>query len=311
MTAQELQQRLKQKFGKCNPAKGDWLRIPCPTCAKADKNKMKRYVSTTSDYTKCFICCKNHIKTSTLLNSDVAFVFDYSASVKEKEPENALARVMPGSKFEPITELSMDHPAVKFLHKDHLLDLARYYSEYGVVYCPVDGGTVLYNKPYTTSAERIIFPVRFHGQMIGWQMRSIPGTFYGDRVDVIRYIHLFPKGEYLFNYDNARKQDVVIVVEGIKKALKLPSCAVATLGKGVSATQLQLLLSWKNIIVMLDADKNEKDTTQAEARKLTEGLISAGKRAININLGNYGIPSPDEATQDQLADIVYVESKKL
>ena len=225
-------------------------------------------------------------------------------STVELEPkkENPMARQMPGLRFIPVNQLPLDHPAVKFLHKDHLFDLDRYATEYGICYCPCDAGMTFSSRPFISSAERLIFPVRFNNELVGWQMRSIPGTTYGDREDAVKYYHLFNKGQYLFNYDKARQYQTVVLVEGVKKALKLPN-AVACFGKDLTDAQVQLLTNWKNIIVCLDA----QDVAQAIGRRVAASLRAYGLRALNVDLGPYGFPSPDEMTTDQLRFTLYNE----
>jgi hypothetical protein len=228
---------------------------------------------------------------------------DVKAVVKKEVDPRALE--MPCYSSIPVNQLEADHPAVKFLHKDFLYDLDRYAIEYGIVYVPSDGGKVFRTTaPYTTSAERLIFPVFFNKKMVGWQMRSIPGTFYGDRKDVVRYYHLFDKGSYVFNYDNAIQHDEVIVVEGVKKALKFPN-AVATWGTGISNPQMQIIQQWDRIVMMLDGE--EHNGTQQRAKEFVEGLKTAGKKAINIDLRSYGVTSPDDLPAETLQNIVREE----
>ncbi len=210
-----------------------------------------------------------------------------------------MARVLPGKNLIPVNQLPEEHPAIRFLYKDYLFDLQRYYQDYGIVFCSGDSGVVFNSRPFITSAERLIFPVWFKKELVGWQMRSLPGTTYGDRTDVVKYYHLFNKGSVLFNYDLAKQFDTVILVEGVKKALKLPN-AVACFGKDVTDRQVQLLSEWPNIIVCLDS----QDVAQTIGRDIVLSLSGMGKRTININLAPYGFPSPDEMTSEQLFSIV-------
>lgn len=306
MTEQELTQLLIKKFGKVKRAAKNQLRICCPTCSsKSNSKKMKRYVSMTTLRSWCYICGLD-LSGQTLLGGEYSPVADSLRFEVEDRKENPMARKLPGSKFIPINKLPTTHPAICFLFKDWLYDLEKYYRDYGVVYCPSDCGQVFGSHPFISSGDRIIFPTIFKGKMVGWQMRSIPGTTYGDREDVVKYYHLFSKGDYLYNYDNAKKQPLVVLVEGVKKALKLPY-AVASWGKNISPNQVQLLYGWQNIVVMLDSE--------LEAQHIGESLAltfrQAGKNAININLKNHGFPSPDEATTEQLETIILTEWKKI
>lgn len=302
MTAEQIKTALEKVVGKTTLSPKGWLRMACPTCSPHDSKKKKRFLSLNTGTSHCFIC-KKRLDIQALLWGNLPIAEDIKKEVTK--PEDVEVK-LPGCKFIPVNMLSVDHPAIRFLVKDHLTDFDLYYNRYGAVYCPAEGGQVLNSYPYTTSAERLIFPVKSNGKLIGWQMRSIPGTFYGDRSDVVRYYHKFSKGSYLYNSENVKKDNIVIVVEGIKKAWKLPDNCVATLGKGVSSEQIKLLQAYKRIVVMLDADKNLSDTTQKEARILAKGL-SDSRQCMNIDLGKYGIPSPDEATSQQLMDIVFKE----
>jgi len=214
--------------------------------------------------------------------------------------------VLPYNSAIPVNKLDQDHPAIKFLHKDHLFDLDTYANIHKIVYVPYEGGIMLHNGiKLITSAERLVFPVYFEQKLVGWQMRSIPGTFYGDNPDVVRYYHIFNKGSYLYNYDQVRQHDRVVVVEGVKKALKFVN-GVATWGCGLSRTQLSLIQTWPEIIMMLDSD--EGNNTQAKAKEFVSGFnFNSRCKAINIDLAKYGYKSPDEATVDALNQIVEKE----
>ncbi len=298
MNEHELYSLLKERYGKVNKTTGGWLQIPCPTCTPKNARKMKRYVSVFNLYNKCWICETPLSKEELIGNT----VINYKPTLKVEDVEkqrHPLADKIPYRRAIPINELPPAHPAVKFLNKDHLHDLNELYKSNGIVYVPVDGGYIFRTTaPYTTSAERIIFPVHYKGNFVGWQMRSVPGTFYGDRPDVVRYYHLFDKGKFLYNYDNAIKEEMVVLTEGAKKALKF-KCGVATLGKSITSTQLQLLQNWKYVVVMLDTEKEAQEIALSCVEQLNNGTT----QAINVNLAEYGYESPDEATSEELAEI--------
>ena len=296
-------QILEKKFGVVKKSSGDWVRIACPTCDKHHSKKFKRYINTETLGTKCWICdVKLSFKKLTGVHVAPNVHVSHEQKPKEVDPR---ARVLPCTKSVPINELSSDHPAIKFLAKDYLFELNRYYDENKIVYCPYGYGEKFGTDPFITASERLIFPVHFNGKLVGWQMRSIPGTFYGDREGGVRYYHLFDKGNYLYNYDNAKKFDKVILVEGVKKALKFPN-AVASLGKNISTAQIQLLYNWKDVTIMLDDDKE----AQPIAQNLTRELTANGLSVRNIALSKYGFKSPDEARVEELQQILNYELGK-
>lgn len=307
MTIDDLKTQLQTRHGKVKNANGSWLRIPCPTCTGKDRKKMKRYVSTTGNHSHCFIC-KVRLDYNDLLGPNAVvgnIEFEKVVHEEEKTPDPRCFE-LPCYSSIPVDQLPLDHPAVQFLHKDHLFDLKRYAEEHHIVYCPLDGGKSIQSAPFITSSERLIFPVYFQGSMVGWQLRTVPGTFYGDREGAIKYYHLFNKGSYLYNYDNAKaaNPELVIVVEGVKKALKFPN-AVATFGTGITPKQHQLIREWKNIIVMMDAE--DHNGTQQMAKTMVAALNFDGHCAINIDLRKYGAISPDDLPEDVLMKIVYYE----
>lgn len=296
----DILKKIESRYGKAK-VYGNFAYFNCPSCTVKNRKKRKRFMNLTTYYSNCWIC-------ETPLDSDALFgemlvPSKEAVYVKEEKKENPLARQLPGTKFIPINQLSVDHPAVKFLHKDHLFNLDKYYHDYHMLYCPSDGGiTVRRTDPFVSSAERLIFPVVYKGEFIGWQMRALPGTTYGDRPDCLKYYHLFNKGECLYNYDKAKKFDLVVVVEGVKKALKLDN-AVATFGKGLSDTQIQLVQEWKNIVILLDAE----DSTQKEAAYMAKMISQNDRNCVNVDLRKYNLPSPDEATTEQLVEIISTE----
>lgn len=306
MTVPQLEAHLKSRFEKTRKASKGYVRIPCPTCSTGDRKKMKRYVPSEGHTSHCFIC-KVPLDVQDLLGDGVMFTVD-PKSRQEREAEEApdpRSFTLPGHEFIPVNKLPDSHPAIKFLHKDQLFDLDYYTYVHGICYCPVEHGMVLNSFPYVTSAERLIFPVKYNGQLVGWQARSLPGTFYGDRADCIKYYHVFNKGRYLFNYDEAHKNEGVVVVEGVKKALKFRELGVATFGTGISDVQKQLICQWKQIVVMLDAE--EHNNTQKVAREMVAAFKFMGKDVINIDLSHYGAVSPDDLGEDRLAEIVTTE----
>jgi 5S rRNA maturation endonuclease (ribonuclease M5) len=304
MTIDQLTQKLQSRFGKSRRA-GNWIRIPCPTCTLKDQKKMKRYVAIGNTGSHCFIC-KIPLDYMELFDGQmIGRVEDFVASSKEDKEVDPRSLELPCYHSIPVNQLPEDHPAVQFLFKDQLYELDRYSNEHGIVYVPIEGGKALQNSPFITSAERLIFPVYFQGDMVGWQMRTLPGTFYGDQPKAVKYHHIFNKGDFLYNFDNAKEFDMVVVVEGVKKALKFPN-GVATFGAGVSMEQKQLIqANWKKVVVMLDAE--EDNGTQKMAREMSQAFRDMGVQCVNVDLSKYHYNSPDDASAEALAKIVYDE----
>jgi 5S rRNA maturation endonuclease (ribonuclease M5) len=300
MSKNAVLELLRSKFSKVKSASGNNYRIPCPTCAPKDRKKMKRYISTAWATSNCFICGRV-LKLTELLNVNEFQLEDSSSSVVEDYKElYPYAKQIPFERLEALTQLTADHPALAFLKKDHLTNL-DYYGSLGIGYIPVTGGSnITFESGYSiNTGDSLYFPVYFNRERVGWQLRFIPGTVNGERLQFMRYLHLFPKGNYLFNYDNAKKFKHVVVVEGVKKALKSANF-VATFGKGITDVQKQLIQEWKKITILLDGE----DSAQKAAQEIAREFNFNGKICKNVDLREFGFSSPDEMTAEQLKTIL-------
>lgn len=297
MTDTEIIQLLKSRFGNAKRGNGDWVRIWCPTCDINDRAKMKRGVNLKNLTTKCFIC-ERPMSLQQLFGDAQIPTGNIVLTEKEEHPQ---ARQWPCSSYTPVNALPKDHHAVKFLAKDHILNLDRIYEEYEVAYIsPEDAAPIYFKKADGTTfditvGDSLLFPVVYKEELVGWQARYV-----GPKPKKLKYLHVFPKGDYLYNYDNASQFTNVVVVEGVKKAWKFPN-AVATLGKGITTKQINLLGHWDEITLLYDGE----DITQRKARELVEDIRATGKKCINIDPRKFGFDSPDEMTEEQAQEIVY------
>lgn len=114
-------------------------------------------------------------------------------------------------------------------------------------------------------AQRIIIPVRYEGNLVGFTGRTILKN-----KSIKRYKNPkgVPLGKYLYNFDNAVYSEVVVIVEGPLDAVRMPFSAVALFTNKMSdAQQLLLVRNWKSAIVLLDK------TAQAEAEEIRSRLF--------------------------------------
>lgn len=300
MTEEQIIALLRNKFGAAKKANANWVRIRCPTCTPRDASKMKRGVNLRTLGTNCFICQK-HLNIDQLFGKGVIEDFDVSKTIYVEPPEHAQARQWPCKSLTPLSALDKDHPAIKFLSKDFLYDLKEYEERYKAGYITKEHGVdIVFPNSRINTGDALVFPVFHDGEFVGWQCRFLSGN------TRLKYLHVFKKGDHLYNFDEAKKYDLVVVVEGVKKAWKFDN-AVATLGKGISEKQIQLLQqNWNNIVIMYDSGEE----TQKKAKELTEAICKNHKNCINIDPMKYGFPSPDEMTKEQAQAIVYKEWTK-
>jgi len=302
MNNDELTELLKSRFGSVKRANGDWVMIKCPTCTPRDANKRRRGINLKTLATKCFICEIPRSIQELLGGQKI----EIQAEEVEEKPEHPQARIIPCKSLVPINELAEDHPARQFFIKDHLLKFDSYWENQKIGYITKENAEdIIYEndegrrKTKISPADSIVFPVYYKSGIVGWQLRFIPGT------KKFRYLHIFKKGDYLYNYDSAINYKMVVVTEGVKKALKFDN-GVGTFGKGISENQIQKLLNWDNIVFMYDGE----DDTQEKTKKLVAELNIGSRRCINIDPRAYGFDSPDEMPEIEAQKIVFLEWKK-
>ncbi len=147
-----------------------------------------------------------------------------------------------------------NHPAVQYMM------VKRRYSRalldyYGVGYC------VEASPEYRTAYNRIIIPVWFRNEYVGWQARYID-----EPPDGCPKYYTCPgmaKSQLLYNFDRACNLPFVVLVEGVTDAWAVGDHAVALLGKTMSMHQRALLQAYwqgKPVVLLLDPDAREEMT---------------------------------------------------
>jgi hypothetical protein len=182
--------------------------------------------------------------------------------VKPATRESACSEepVPPGMSLR-LTDLPLTHPAVRYLTVDRRIPYQ--------VLVDYDLGVCLEpNRQLTVACwlyNRIIIPIRFHGELVGWQARYVGEPA---NKDVPKYVTMpgMKKSQLLYNFDRAVTQPYVVVVEGVTDVWAVGDCAVAAFGKTLSARQHALLGEhWrgKPVVLLLDADADESREKQS------------------------------------------------
>jgi DNA primase len=130
---------------------------------------------------------------------------------------------------------------------------------------------------------RIIIPVYFLGKMVGCQAR-----FVGERdwktCPVPKYFNIgLQKSAYLYNWDQAKLQPLVVLVEGVSDVWSVGPAGMALFGHTLSLAQSTLVryrLQEKLVVCMLDSDAADMNRALAAELKYTRTLavdLPAGK----------------------------------
>jgi hypothetical protein len=123
-------------------------------------------------------------------------------------------------------------------------------------------------------SHRIVFPLFWKGDLVGWQTRRI----FNDGTPKYHFSPDFPRDRALYNYNPRRKR--AIVVESQMSTLKhfhgIPEI-VATFGASVSDEQIRYLRTFPEIVLCMDNGKGGWDAVQ--------GIYDNRKRLVRPGLG--------------------------
>jgi transcription elongation factor Elf1 len=124
-----------------------------------------------------------------------------------------------------------------------------------------------YDIRYDPTEQRVIFPVKVDGKLIGWQARSIRKTEFFDveRAKTVRIPKILTSetlresgGHWLMFQDRLKGSEHCVLAEGPVSAIKAHLCGgnVASMGKAVTENQLRTILRYgvKRIYLALDTD---------------------------------------------------------
>lgn len=169
------------------------------------------------------------------------------------------AVVMPSSppgKMVSLLELPITHPANLYL-EERGYDARAIAEEFSLAHCYETT-----DVRYSLALDRIVAPIYQQGMMAGWQCRYI-GDLDWKHTGIPKYFTKpgMPKRLLLYNYDNAKKHDVVVVCEGISDVWSVGPMAVAVLGKKLHQRQKNLLMNtWGHglLVLMLDQEVYEQ-----------------------------------------------------
>lgn len=128
-----------------------------------------------------------------------------------------------------------------------------------------------YAEEYFDGTERIIFPLFWQGELVGWQARRMDGRGH----DKYRNSPDFPRERAIYNYDNGNRNEA-IVVESPASVLSKFHCLPAmqaTFGAKVTDDQIRLLHRYPIVTLWFDNDEAGWNATRRVSEELARHTI--------------------------------------
>ena len=199
----------------------------------------------------------------------------------------------PADHVVPLNKLEFNHPAVVYMRSRNY-DIDWLGRKMGVGYCE----TAYPEFPWANN--RIIIPIVFRGQNVGWQARAIGPVAKG----VPKYFTMpgMKKSECLYNFDSAKSFPFVVLTEGPTKVWSVGPETVAQLGDKTSSVQTMLLgQNWETVVIYLDGNAHER----AEE---TYCALRGGTKRVLVRLPED--KEPGDFTRDYNRALIYHEAQR-
>lgn len=193
-----------------------------------------------------------------------------------------------------MSTLPDDHEAVQYLiNRGFDRDTQKFYMLH---YCP-DSDNV-----ERMLRGRIIIPIMFDKKLVGWQARTM--------VEGVKpkYFTMpgLQKSKIFYNFDNAVKEQFIVITEGVTDSWKVGKCGISLLGKTMSRTQASILLNRcpdKPIFIMLDPDAIQDTESIVH-------LLRNHKSPVKV-LNLRGYSDPGDAPADYLSWLLETEARSV
>lgn len=256
--------KLVERFGSYKevPSRSDEIRFCCPYCVDTGKlpdRKYHLYISLAKGVGYCFRCGKvlklnqeNLQSRNFYLQSKIAIGKSYLNEI----PQNI-------SIFD-------SEEGMKFLRNK----LVHYSEEYMNSFLKEMDFRFCIDRNYPFLYGRIMIPIKFKGEIVGFQFRSI----YGEEPKYLLYSYKsFKPKNFVFNYDLASRNDYVYICEGVFDILPFYNVAVACFGKMLTEQQKRLIANtWSRVYICFDSDAID------EAFFLGVNLLSYGFKEVKV-----------------------------
>lgn len=239
---------------------GEYYRVDCPFCqdtrrrlwinylwGKWDESTQSRNLFLAVCYNEGCLAKQGHAK---VLYDRVYSDFIFEADeLRDGVPATAsLSTVEWPGRMVLVNELDYKHPARRYLEEERKYDVDILSKTFDVRFMLEP------DEKYRMTYQRLIIPAYREGALMGWQARFV-GTPPHKTIPKYYSAPGMKRNQILYNFDNAKKHDFVVVMEGPTDVWSFGPEAVALFGKSLSTAQTQMLLgTWNTIYICLDGD---------------------------------------------------------
>jgi hypothetical protein len=256
---------------------GEYYCVRCPFC-RDHKHRLwinHLYASEVTngrrEFTHLAVCYNNNCmkepgrkeQLEQLIFSVGAHMRVYALPVKPVTAPMEIKPIVPPGTVVPLKDLPEEHPARAYVIKRGF-DPITLSDKFNVGLC-VD----TQNDASPLCRGRLYIPAMFRGELVGWQCRAIDDS-------KPKYLNApnMRKSTLLYNYDQAKDQPFVIIVEGVPSVWRLGAAAVCLFGKSMSKTQHDLIVrTWATKPVFLLLDKDAAPELEQTAALLQQSLM--------------------------------------
>lgn len=175
----------------------------------------------------------------------------------------------------PMNTLEVDKRGMAYL-ESRGFDAEKIVKQYGL----------MQTGPVGMYKFRIVIPIYFNDFVVSYTCRAIYPTMPVRYLTCPKNKELIPNKDILYNLDNARNRNTIVVVEGCTDVWRLGAGAVATFGTGVTMKQLKILEKFKHVVLIQDNDMAGKMSWAEVGQKL-----SVSCKVTKISLQEVGDPS--------------------
>lgn len=131
----------------------------------------------------------------------------------------------------------------------------------------LDHFTIGYADEYTDGSERIIIPLFWKGDLVGWQARHVVDLGQSDKY---RNSPDFPRDRTIYNFDNGDRHSAIVVESpmSVLRHFHHQPTMQATFGAKVTDDQIKLLQRYDRVVLWMDNDKAGWTATHRVAEEL-------------------------------------------